>query len=75
MRRLGLTPQQRGSTTNGTCPDVFELDDGQFAIVGTDMTDELAAQLPAGTTLGEGGRIVVLTAVTLLAAKPDIPDV
>jgi hypothetical protein len=43
-RRIGSTPQQRGSLNNGTCPDVFELTSGDFAIIGDDcpITDEVA---------------------------------
>lgn len=34
MRRIGSTPQQRGSTTGATCPDVIELNDGRFYVIG-----------------------------------------
>lgn len=45
-RRLGSTPQERGSTQGMSCPDVFELESGDFAIIGTDQTAELDSQLP-----------------------------
>ena len=32
--------------TNGTCPDIFELSDGRFAIIGTDVTEQLDGNLP-----------------------------
>lgn len=33
-RRIGSSPAQRGSLSGDTCPDVFELDNGDFYIVG-----------------------------------------
>jgi len=74
VRRLGSTPQQRGSLSNATCPDIFELADGSFAVIGTDRTEELEAKLPPGAARGSHERIVVLTRETLVAAKPDIPE-
>jgi hypothetical protein len=74
VRRLGLTPQERGSLSNGTCPDIFELSDGSFAVIGTDRTDELETKLPHGAARADYERIVVLTRETLVAAKRDIPE-
>lgn len=34
MRRVGSTPQQRGSLTGDTCPDVLELDGGDYLVIG-----------------------------------------
>lgn len=74
VRRLGVRPDARGSVNNVTCPDIFELGDGRFAVIGTDMTDELEGLLPADAYRGSGERIVVITRETLVSAKPDIPD-
>jgi hypothetical protein len=74
VRRLGLSPQERGSLTNTTCPDIFELSDGRFAVIGTDLTDELEAKLPAGAARAGYERIVVITRDTLISAKADIPE-
>jgi hypothetical protein len=74
LRRLGSTPQQRGSQTNGTCPDIFELSDGSFAVIGTDVTTQLAHVLPADAGVASYERIVSITRETLISAKPDIPD-
>lgn len=51
---------------------MFELSDGRFAIIGTDMTDELANRLPADAGVAPYERIVVITRDTLLRAKGDI---
>jgi hypothetical protein len=74
LRRLGSTPQERGSLNNGTCPDIFELSTGDFAIIGTDATDSLDGNLPPGAARADYERIVVVSRRTLLDAKRDIPD-
>ncbi|MET9292782.1 hypothetical protein [Streptomyces sp. NPDC003077] len=71
-RRLGATPQERGSLGNGSCPDLFELSDGRIAVIGTDMTSELDPALPSDARRADYERIVVITRDTLLRAKEDI---
>ncbi|MEV6051896.1 hypothetical protein [Streptomyces sp. NPDC052107] len=34
MRRIGSTPAERGSVGANNCPDVLELDDGDFLMIG-----------------------------------------
>ncbi|MFC9509530.1 hypothetical protein [Streptomyces sp. NPDC057002] len=74
IRRLGVAPRYRGSAGGGTCPDIFELADGNFAVIGTDVTDSLDTQLPADAGRADYERIVVITRETLVKAKKDIPD-
>lgn len=74
LRRLGSTPRERGSREELSCPDIFELPDGRFAVIGTDMTEELHGLLPADAGVAGYERIVVITRDTLLHAKRDIPD-
>ncbi|WP_210636792.1 hypothetical protein [Streptomyces sp. GESEQ-13] len=74
VRRLGVAPRLRGSATGATCPDLFELADGNFAVIGTDVTDSLESHLPADAACADYERIVVITRETLVKAKPDIPD-
>jgi hypothetical protein len=50
------------------------LTDGNFAVIGTDATDSLDAQLPADAARADDERIVVITRETLVRAKADIPD-
>ncbi len=75
-RRLGLDPHTGGNATPGLrgCPDVWELTNGDFAVIGRDITPEATAQLPAGVTCGPEERVVVVPRRTLLSAKPDIPE-
>lgn len=73
VRRLGTSPRARGSVSGQNCPDIFELADGNFAVIGTDATNGLDAHLPTGTPLTKDDRIVVVTRETLIHAKTDIP--
>ncbi|MCZ4602501.1 hypothetical protein O3S80_01655 [Streptomyces sp. Lzd4kr] len=73
-RRLGVPPSQRGSRTGETCPDLFELSDGNFAVIGTEATALLDGFLPADAIRADYERIVVITRDTLIRAKRDIPD-
>jgi hypothetical protein len=72
QRRLGVPPSERGSANDISCPDIFELRDGRFAIIGTDVTEHLDQQLPAGASRGPDERIVAITRETLLGAQQDI---
>ncbi|WP_201787255.1 hypothetical protein [Actinoplanes sp. TFC3] len=55
------------------CPDIFELSDGQFAVIGADRSEELQALLPADAGCGEDESIVVIPRAVLLSARADIP--
>ncbi|GAB2879341.1 hypothetical protein GCM10027074_54500 [Streptomyces deserti] len=74
IRRLGASPRDRGSAGGANCPDIFELSDGRFAIIGTDVTDSLDTELPDDASRADYERIVVITRETLVRAKADIPD-
>ncbi|GEK03098.1 hypothetical protein ACWDU8_02125 [Streptomyces sp. NPDC003388] len=74
VRRIGVPPRDRGSVNGQTCPDIFELQDGSFAVIGTDRTAQLDAELPADAARADHERIVVIDRETLLRAKADIPD-
>ena len=75
VRRIGASPRERGSVTNSTCPDIFELSDGRFAVIGTEMTAEFDGLLPADAGRADYEKIVVISRETLIRAKADIPDV
>ncbi|CAM5279813.1 hypothetical protein [Streptomyces griseomycini] len=74
VRRIGASPRERGSMTGDTCPDIFELSDGSFAVIGTDATASLDAQLPSDAARADDERIVVISRETPVRAKGDIPD-
>lgn len=75
-RRLGKSPQELGHTTDSPdCPDIWELDNGDVAVIGRDLTHSLGAVLPAGVSIGPDERLVVIPRSMMVAAKPDIPSV
>jgi hypothetical protein len=75
-RRPGKSQQELGNTTDGpSCPDMWELDNGDVAVIGRDLTDALAARLPDGVSIGADERLVVIPRNMVIAAKDDIPNV
>lgn len=75
IRRLGITPKERDDTTNVSgSPDILELEDGSFAVIGVDITDELGSQPLPDARCASNERIVRVTRKTLLEARKDIPD-
>ncbi|MGW7073784.1 hypothetical protein [Streptomyces sp. BA2] len=74
VRRIGAPPRERDSATGQTCPDIFELSDGNFAVIGTDRTDALDGELPTDAARADYERIVVISRDTLIRAKVDIPE-
>jgi len=57
-----------------TCPDIWELDNGDIAVIGVDFAASYAGRLPGGVVISPDERLVVIPRVTLMSAKPDIPD-
>jgi hypothetical protein len=75
QRRLGKTAAELGeSRTNNDCPDIWQLDNGDIAIVGRDVTAVFADRLPTDMRIGSDERLIVIPGSMLAAAKPDIPD-
>lgn len=73
-RRIGKSAEELGETYNSNgCPDIWELTNGDFAIIGRDLTANYAGRLPADASVVSDERIVVIPRSTLLAARPDIP--
>lgn len=74
-KRIGPDPHANGAKTyacNG-CPDIWELENGDFAVIGSDIT-ELASKLPPSAGCGPDERMVRIPRKTLVLAKSDIPD-
>ncbi|MEU7000462.1 hypothetical protein [Nonomuraea sp. NPDC046570] len=75
VRRLGKTPLERGDTTSVSgSPDIIELDDGNFAVIGTDITDQLGVNPLHDARCAADERIVWISRATLISAKSDIPE-
>ncbi|MEU5221412.1 hypothetical protein AB0G55_01880 [Streptomyces toyocaensis] len=74
VRRIGPSPRARGCQTGQNCPDIFELSDGNFAVIGTEATTRLDPELPPDAARADYENIVVISRETLIRAKADIPD-
>ncbi|MFJ4921299.1 hypothetical protein [Streptomyces sp. NPDC088725] len=74
-RRLGKAAQELGnSRDDDDCPDIWQLENGDIAVIGRDLTAAYSSHLPAGVTLAADERLVVIPGNMLSAAKADIPD-
>ena len=75
VRRWGKSPTELGLTDNNpSCPDLWELDNGDLAVIGRDLTDAYADRLPVGVSVGRDERLVIVPRSLLIMAKVDIPD-
>lgn len=74
-RRIGPDPHANGNRTSAClgCPDIWELDNGDFAIIGSDLTDWVT-QLPPSASCGPDERMIRIPRKTLVLAKAAIPD-
>ncbi|MFD8966756.1 hypothetical protein ACFV0C_17445 [Streptomyces sp. NPDC059568] len=74
-RRLGKSAKELGnSTEDDECPDIWQLDNGDIAVIGRDLTSHYAPRLPEGVVLAADERLVVIPGNMLSAAKADIRD-
>lgn len=74
-RRLGKSPLELGNTTaSPDCPDIWELSNGDIAVIGRDLTDSYQNRLPEKMSLSRDERLVVIPRNQLISAKRDIPD-
>jgi hypothetical protein len=78
-KRIGLDPHRKevaggGSTSLNGCPDIWELEDGNIAIIGQRKTAVLKPYLPdsAGCSIDE--EIVVIPRKTLICAQKDVAN-
>jgi hypothetical protein len=72
LRRLG---HSRNKLCEGGyyCPQVLELVDGDFAVVGQDMTEAAKTSMPPGPGVGPGERVVRVPRSVIVAIKAEIP--
>lgn len=74
-RRMGKSAAELDKTVaNGECPDIWELDNGDVAVIGRDLTNTYTGRLPSDVRVGHDERLVIIPGVMLSAAKEDIPD-
>jgi hypothetical protein len=76
IRRLGPDPHENGAATENLagCPDVLELANGDFAIIGRDITTTAQRAMFPTANCGPDERVIQVPRRILVAAKRDIPD-
>ena len=74
-RKLGSNAFAAGSQCQGgcSCPGILELTGGDFAVIGSDITEEATGKLPDGSGCGPGERVVRIPRKLLVMGRPDIP--
>ena len=51
-RRLGKSAHELGTTAgDASCPELWELDNGDIAVIGTELTSAYRGRLPAGVSI------------------------
>lgn len=54
-RRWGRSPHELGTTGgNVSCPDIWEGENGDIAVIGTMLTDAYLGRLPEGVSIDPG---------------------
>ena len=73
VRRLGRPADEKTTGATGS-PDIVELADGDFAVVGWDVTGDINLALLPGVHCAPGERVVRIDRSVLIQARRDIPD-
>lgn len=71
-RSIGRAPSAPLACAHG-CPDILEMGNGDFAVIGSDITEEAASQLPEGSKVAPGERLVRIPRNLLIRALAEIP--
>ena len=76
LRRVGPDPHAEGRQTSSLrgCPDILELVDGDFAIIGVDITDQALADMFSSANCGPDEKVIRIPRALLVGAKANIPD-
>lgn len=74
-RRIGPDPHANGAQSEALkkCPDLWELEDGNFAVIGIDMTAISEGRLPPSAGCGPDERVVWIPRRLLVNARSEIP--
>ena len=72
IRRLGQNGRQQ-CQAGLNCPQILEMVDGDFAAVGTLITDEAVKAMPPGPGIGPKEGAVRIPRAVMISARPEIP--
>ncbi|MBI3688634.1 MAG: hypothetical protein HY241_15110 [Actinobacteria bacterium] len=75
IRSLGKTPIELGNATGVSgSPDILELDDGAFAVIGVDITAQVDDLALIDARCAPNERVVRVPRNVFIAAKGDFPE-
>ena len=76
IRRLGVTATSSPLPCAGgrSCPDVILLEDGDFAVIGADITQHADQLNAVGAGCGPGEKMVRIPRALLVRVRADIPE-
>ena len=72
IKRLGGNEQSR-CESGYHCPQILEMADHDFAVVGTDITAEAIPAMPPGPGVGPNERVIRVPRRVFIAARVEIP--
>lgn len=72
LRRLGQN-ERMACAFGQHCPQILELTNGDFAVVGADITEEALPAMPPGPGVGPEERVVRIPRRVLIEARTEIP--
>ncbi len=72
LRRLGGNEQSL-CESGYHCPQILEMVNRDFAVVGEDITDAATSALPPGPGVGPKERVVRVPRQVFMAARAEIP--
>ena len=75
IRSLLVKSESSLCSSGHNCPDVLELEGGDFAVIGTDITEAATGNLPQGSGCGPGECVVRVPRKLLVEARAGIPVV
>ena len=73
IRRLGMVGAESSCSAGHACPEVLELESGDFAVIGTDITRDALGNLPPGCGCGASERIVRIPRALLVRVRSELP--
>ncbi len=56
------------------CPDLYELETGDFVAIGKDVTDEVIDSLPADTSISKGEKAIKIPRKIMISAIKNIAE-
>jgi hypothetical protein len=72
LKRLGGNGQNL-CESGYHCPQILEMVDGAFAVVGTDITSEAVSAMPPGPGVGPQERVIRVPRHVFIAARAELP--